>query len=587
MTATPVSAAGPARPRRTRLRRAARLAAWSAGGLVVLWFAFAAWIESTCVYEAPALPASHPALALRPVDAGGGVVRCGDAWVHRDLGISELYLEGDAVARGSAMASLCSADMDAQEAQLFADLDRLVPGAVRRYFVRKAALFLFRDFQDHVDDGYELEAAAMVPALARGSRPSPADAFPIYHRVLFYQSLYDIGQAMAEAGIVESEIACTTFAASGAATAGGRLVLARNCDFEAGPIFDDRKVVFFVAPDRGARYVAVSWAGMMGVVSGVNEHGLALVLHAARTERTRWPRTGTPVPFLLRDALLHDRTIEEVAERFRRNGAHAAALVVAAEAATGRSAVIETDPERTVVVPATDEVSVCANTLTAPEWQADTVVAAGLRAGSSPLRHARLRELVDASRGRLDVATAGSILRDRKGVGGIDTGLGNRSTISAVIAAHAIVYDAAAGRLHVSRAPRGLGEFVAYDVARFFAGGRPAGPADVRAAGPAAIPAADVGRVADIDRARAILRDCAPLLASGDDDDAERARVAAEEAAALTDDSPEALLCLAEALATLGRADASRAAAERALGRQPVPGPERERLLTLAGRRER
>lgn len=573
-------ATSPPTATRSSWRRVARWAAWTLGALVIAWFAFAAWVERAGTYRPPALPADHPALRLAVTTDADGVARCGAAWMRHDTGIGEIYLEGDGITRAHALAALARDDMDAQEAQLFLELDRLLPGALRRYFVRKGVLFVFRDLQDHIDDTYELECAAMVPELEKSSPHPLAGAFPTFHRVLFYQTLYDTGQAMAEAGIVDAEIGCTSFAATGDATASGRLLVARNCDFEAGEVFDARKLVYFVAPTEGSRYVCVSWAGMLGVVSGVNEHGLVVMLHAARTERTRRPRSGTPVPFLLRDALLHDRTIEEVAERFRRTPVHAAAIVLVAEGATGRSAVIETDPDRTVIVPAADDVVSAANTLRAPQWQDDAVVRAGRRAGSSPLRLRRMEELVGAARGRLDATAAGRILRDRAGVGGAEIGLGNRTAIGAFVAAHSVVYDAATGFLHVSRAPRGVGEFVTYDTNAFFRGSRPAGPADVRAPGPSAIAEGDVAAASRVAEGRRSLRRSADALADGD---TALALEVALRAAELLDATPEAQLAVAEALTSAGRRDEARAAAVMGLARQPVPGPERVRLATLAG----
>ncbi len=548
--------------------------------LLLAGLGFCLWVEHACTFPPPPLPAGNPALAEAVKPDGPGLRRCGACWVHEDEGIREIYLEGDAVARGFGMASLCRETLDAQEDQLFHDLDRLLPGRLRRFVLLRLVMFAYRDLRSYLEDAEMLEAAAMVPALERGGPRPQADVLPVYQRVLFYQTLYDTGQAMAEAGLVDTAIECTSFAASGAATKSGRLVLGRNCDFEAGSIFDDRKLVYFVVPAEGARYACVSWAGMIGVVSGVNEHGLVLMLHAARTESTRTPSAGRPVPFILRDALLHDRTIEEVADRFRRSPRHAAAMVLVAEGATGRSAVIETDPTRTAVLEARDGVIACANTLRDPGWKDDAVVAATGRAGSSPLRLARMEELVGQSRGRLDAAEAARILRDRRGLGGADIGLGNRTALSALIAAHAIVYDAAAGVLHVSRAPRGLGEFVAYDTARFFRGGRPRVPEDLRVPGPAAIPAAgDLGAPGRAAKAAALLGESRAALARGD---AGAALSRASEAAAADEDSPESLLAEAEAYLAAGRAGESRAAAARALQRQPVPGPERSRLLTLA-----
>jgi hypothetical protein len=563
---------------RERARRVRRRVAIGAAGVAAAWLVFAAWVERCCIYEPPAIPPPPPGAAV--LRDAGGILRFGSSWLHEDTGIQELCLAGDPVQRAYAMASLCEPGLDAEEDQLMADLDRLLPSPVKRYFLRKGLLLAFRSYPGFLEEDDRRAVAAM--ARVAGTRPSrPADAhLPAYHRMLFYQSLYDSGQAMAEAGIVDAGMGCTSFAASGPATRSGGLIVGRNCDFEAGAVFDERKTVQFVSPSRGKRYVSVSWAGMLGVVTGVNADGLFLALHAARTERTRRPRPGTPVPLLLRDALLEDATIEQVAERLRRAPEHAAAIVVVGEGRTGRSAVIETDFKKAVVLPATAGVTVASNHFRDSSWDGDAVVGAARRRGSSARRLARMQERVESARGRIDGAEAGSILRDRFGAGGSDIGLGNRSAIAALIAAHAVVYDASAGRLLVSRAPRGLGEFVAYDLADFFAGGTPAGPGDLRAPGPSAVAAApDPEAAARVERARTLLRSSEAARTSGG---IEEALHSAGRAALDLHRSPEALLALAEALVASGEPSAAAAAAQEALGRSPVPGPEEDRLREIA-----
>jgi hypothetical protein len=355
-----------------------------------MWLLLALWVETACIYVAPDVPAPPPGVHV--VESGAGLSRYGDSWLHEDEGIAELYLAGDAVARGYAMASLCERAMDAEEDQLMADLDRLLPARTSRYFVRKALLVAFRSYPDFIAlDDKRATAAMATVARSRARRPADAE-IAAYHRMLFYQSLYDTGQAMAEAGIVDAGIGCTSFAVSGAATRSGGLVVGRNCDFEAGAVFDERKTVQFVASADDGRYVSVSWAGMLGVVTGVNSRGLFVALHAARTERTRRPRPGTPVPLLLRDALVADATIEDVAERLRRSPEHAAAIVIVAEGATGRSAVIETDAGRAVVLFAEDGVALASNHLRVASWDGDVVVEAARTRGSSAGRLERLGE---------------------------------------------------------------------------------------------------------------------------------------------------------------------------------------------------
>ena len=98
--------AGKARARRVLLRIAI------AGACVVaVWFAFAAWVEHSCVYGPPAIP--PPPEGAVVTRASDGLSRFHSSWLHEDEGIQELFLEGDAVQRGYAMANLCAAGLEA------------------------------------------------------------------------------------------------------------------------------------------------------------------------------------------------------------------------------------------------------------------------------------------------------------------------------------------------------------------------------------------------------------------------------------------------------------------------------------------
>src|SRR6185503_11130194 len=125
-----------------------------------------------------------------------------------------------------------------------------------------------------------------------------------------------------------------------------------------------------------------------------------------------------------------------------------------------------------------------------------------------------------------------------RGLHGADIGIGNRTAISAMLVAHAVVWDGAARRLYVSRAPRGLADFVAYDVGPFLDGAVPE-PTSVRVPGPPAIPTLPDPQLAErVERARDLIRSSD---AARSDDPAAALRDA-EEAVLLTDRAPPALL---------------------------------------------
>ena len=74
---------------------------------------------------------------------------------------------------------------------------------------------------------------------------------------------------------------CTAFAAWGGQTADRHLLVGRNFDWEAAPVFDEDRIVIICEPDNGIPFVSLSWAGMVGCVSGMNRAGLGVMVNGA------------------------------------------------------------------------------------------------------------------------------------------------------------------------------------------------------------------------------------------------------------------------------------------------------------------
>jgi len=108
-------------------------------------------------------------------------------------------------------------------------------------------------------EGMSVARMREIAAQAQGMAPDPfSDFLPTYHRFVFLQSLYDISLSFEHSPL----LGCTSFALTDGAAAGGHAVLARNFDFEAGPIFDLGKAVFFVKETGKVPYASVSWPGL-------------------------------------------------------------------------------------------------------------------------------------------------------------------------------------------------------------------------------------------------------------------------------------------------------------------------------------
>ena len=147
--------------------------------------------------------------------------------------------------------------------------------------------------------------------------------------------------------------ACSTVTLPASASPDGVARFGRNLDFPSFNVADKLSVVQVYRPadDRYA-FMAVGWPGLAGVLSGMNEHGLAL----ANMEVTRGRRLPAAMPYILlyRTLLERCRTTDEAVALLEKTPRQSANNLMVMDAA-GSRAVVEITPEAIHVRRAPDD----------------------------------------------------------------------------------------------------------------------------------------------------------------------------------------------------------------------------------------
>lgn len=388
-------------------------------------------------------------------------------WTRTRSGVTEVALSGNPWQRGYASARFTPEQLKAQEEHLLKTIDEFLPwpkGPVR-WVLKQGIGINNRDLPKFVTEDEQLEILGLV----EGSTDYHPDDVPLYHRVLNYHAAHDISHMLIDNPLIVKRalIGCTGFALWGRATRDGNLLLGRNFDWEAGPIFDSRKVIFYVWPDKGIPYVHVAWAGMIGAVTGMNAKGLAVSINAARTSDTGFGRIGTPASILVKRVLNEAENIEQAVQILREATVFVSDSYLIASARDGYAVVVEKSPTRFGVRKADKEGRILqSNHFMTPEFEGDAANQEHKERATTLYRYERLNELVEAGWGTHTPQSCQTILRDKKGRGGKDLGMGNRNTLDAFICTHSVVMDVSGGVMWVSSGPNTVGSYLRVDVRR-------------------------------------------------------------------------------------------------------------------------
>ena len=376
-----------------------------------------------------------------------------------ESGLWEMKISGGAFERGVAIGRLTEDLLYYQERVFVDQIKRMIPSEGYLKFLRFLIVIFNRNLAENVPEEFRNEIY--------GISLSCSNEFDFigsaYERQLNYHSAHDIGHAMQDYMLV----GCSSFAAWGSLAKDSSLIVGRNFDFYMGDDFRKNRVVSFYEPDSGYKFASVGWAGMTGVLSGMNEAGLTVTINAAKSSIPT--SAATPISILTREILQYASNIEEAYEIAGRRKLFVSESILIGSARDGRAAIIEKSPAVTSLYETGDSYLISTNHFQSEAFREDKRNIENILTSDSEYRFNRLGEML-GERFPLDEYKSAEILRDYAGLGGSDIGLTNPKSINQFLAHHSVIFMPEQLIMWVSTDPWQNGKYVAYDLNKIFMG---------------------------------------------------------------------------------------------------------------------
>jgi isopenicillin-N N-acyltransferase-like protein len=439
------------------VKRILKVISWGVVVVLIILFAFCFWVWRVSDIEPPKV-ADTSALRLQVAHPEGSLYTIGDNWIRKnEFGLYEMYVSGKPYERGVINGKLSAAQITAQEEAFTKQIKQMIPSPGYLKFLRYIVGFMNRGLPKSVDSEYKEEIYGISHAAA--------DSFSWignnYARILNYHAAHDIGHALQNMMLV----GCTSFGAWGGKTIDGSMLLGRNFDFWVGDEFAVNKIVAFYAPDKGHKFMFVTWGGFTGVVSGMNDAGLTITINAAKSKIPF--NAATPVSLVAREILQYSGNVKEAIAIAKSKRMFVSESFLVGSAADRKAVVIEKTPDELAVYDPQGDNILCTNHYQSTHFANQDLNKEQKDKSASIYRYQRLEELMNRSY-PLTPEKVAAILRDRGGVGDKNIGNGNEKAVNQLIAHHSIIFSPDSLRVWVSTSPWQLGTYVCYDLKKIF-----------------------------------------------------------------------------------------------------------------------
>lgn len=486
---------------------------WRAGVIAVAMLGVAVVVayivfRRTVAYDVPTGSTSGVITSVQSAPGAAPSLTYGNASLTWNGGIPILRVAGDAHTVGAAHGRLLAPWIGAVVAAQTPSIEGTVTDegmfAGRTHHMRRDWRWRF------VDDGMIDSDRKLVAGMTRGAAAGGVQL--AFEDLLRDQAVLDVGVPSPRTDEAEQKsLAQSLTIVAKQAQAPARIWIART--FALAGLDDGGEsalpVVTIARPEGRIAWAGVGWPGSLGVVTGVNSYGIAVMVDPSRTADVRPTRTARPIALLARTVLEQAMTLDQAVKLFESTPTLGAAVIIVADGTTGSWVQIERTPNK-AITERNPKVPVIGDVFTTHALAADPENDRARRMLPTQARIDRAAKLVKNP--LPDVASLAAILRDRRGSDDAPRPSGHRGVIDDGRTVHAIILDPASLELWVAD-PHAGGRMRAFDLRHELRGDgdRPAPPADILAE-------TDVepDRVMNLHAARADLRRARAALAAGD-----------------------------------------------------------------------
>ncbi|WP_337967969.1 C45 family peptidase [uncultured Flavobacterium sp.] len=373
-------------------------------------------------------------------------------------GLWELYVEGDPLQIGLTTGALSDSLLKKQEQIFFSKIKDLIPSKFEQKMLRYFLKWYNRKLYSNVTEEYQAE----IYGVSQYTSHDFDNIAPQYQRSLYLHAAHDIGHALQDLALV----GCSSFAAWGEKSENGNLILGRNFDFYVNDAFAENKIVAFINPKEGHKFMMVTWPGMIGAVSGMNQEGLTVTINASKSKIPIIAKT--PISILTREILQHAQNIDEAIAIAKKRKVFVSESIMVGSAHDNKAVLIEVSPNKMDVygVPNSDQL-ICSNHFQGEDLKNEKRNQLQIANSHSEYRLERIEELFTKNP-KINPKIASEILRNKEGLQDIKLGYGNEKALNQLMAHHGIIFKPEEKLVWVSANPYQLGEFVCYNLDSIF-----------------------------------------------------------------------------------------------------------------------